>query len=51
MSDFGLSRIKIMGIQKSIDEKSVQKCAEMLSIEVYEKISVSSTRLANFCVE
>ena len=30
VSDFGLSRIKIVGIQKSIDEKSVQKCAEML---------------------
>ena len=30
VSDFGLSRIKIMGIQNSIDEKSVQKCAEML---------------------
>ena len=30
LSDFGLSRIKIMGIQKSIEEKSIQKCIERL---------------------
>ena len=28
--DFGLSRIKIIGIQKSIEEKSVKKCIERL---------------------
>ena len=50
VSDFGLSRIKIMGIQKSIEEKIGSKMHREVKLLMYMKRSVFYT-LANFCVE
>ena len=51
VSDFGLSRIKIMGIQNLLMKNRFKKCTEMLKYWSIWKDQCFFYTLANFCVE